>query len=347
MKQFSAEEERFHQEIRSVYNKGNGALAVEMSKGLLDKFPNSQLAQFVFGVVHGDYSYDEAQSIEEKSRLRSIAKKSIEKLFSDPNLDSCPPTFVRTVKNEYFWFSEMPEEQYKLGIEVVRKGEDLRGGHYSACVGASMLALKQINSGGVQNSQKWAEISLQHFHDFERCDPTWYNINFFAAQALACLGRFDEAVECYRATFKKQGNPENQNAISEFKLEIDSIKSRLTGGGTMTKEQMKSVIDKMIAAYNKHDAEGFLACFHPEMKSQRLISNVEVAQNLEEFKKFFATAFETNPNLKCEIKNQIFLDNAIVNEEFATGAENFPQGIHAAFVYSFKDGRIHRVWSTR
>lgn len=227
MKQFSAEEVRLHREINAVYNSGDGGRAVEMAQDFLAKFPESPKARYAFAVMHGDYSSSPTHSPEEKSRLLQIAKQYFAKLFRDPDLNSWPKEFVSSVKNEYFWFFELPHEQYELGISEI-EDKDFIGGHYSACVGASMLALKSLQSGDQVAAREWAEESFKHFQAYEILVPHWYNINYFGAQALACLGRFDAAIECHRAMYKKQGGPENQAEISEFKTKLESIKSLIT-----------------------------------------------------------------------------------------------------------------------
>ena len=223
MKQFSAEEIRISKEINAVYNSGNGGRAVEMAKSFLAKFPESPKARYSFAVMHGDYSSSPTHSPEEKARLTQIAKQVFAELFRDPELISWPKEFVSSVKNEFFWFHEMPREQYELGISEI-ENDDLVGGHYSACVGASMLALKSLESGDRESAREWAEKSFKHFQAYEILVPHWYNINYFAAQALACLGRYDEAIECHRAMYKKQGGPENQAEIAEFLNKIESLK---------------------------------------------------------------------------------------------------------------------------
>jgi len=53
--------------------------------------------------------------------------------------------------------------------------------------------------------------------------------------------------------------------------------------------------------------------------------------------------FESSPNLHCEIKSRIILEQSLIEEEFITGALAFPNGLHAAAIYGFKDGFINKV----
>lgn len=218
--EFSAEESAFNQRIRDVYNSGDCGRAVELAKEFLDKFPNSPLALYNYAVMHGDYSYSPEHTPEEKKRLLEIAKKGISDLFNHPQLQDWPIQFQIAVKNEYFWFFELHLEQYQLGIEEVMNG---RPGHYSACVGASMLAYKRLEQS-IEDAEDWAKRSVYHFKEFEKSNPNWYNINIFAAQALACMGQYEEALTCFKDQFRKQGKAEDAKKIGEFLDKIDRIK---------------------------------------------------------------------------------------------------------------------------
>jgi hypothetical protein len=122
----------------------------------------------------------------------------------------------------------MHREQYDLGVEINARGEN---GHYSACVGASMLALKTLRALDHESAEKWAKASWSHFQEYEKLDPTWYNINFFGAQALACLGRWDEARACFLDMFRKQGTESQDHGaeIKRFEAQILEIEELRTG----------------------------------------------------------------------------------------------------------------------
>jgi len=217
----TSEEEKFHQEIRDVYNSGDCGKAVEMSIEFLERFPKSYLARYSYAVMHGDYSYAAIHGEKEKQRLLAIAKKGISEMFNDPDRFQWPQRFQERVRNEYYWFFELHDEQYKLGLEVLKRGEN---GNYSACVGASMMALKVLKEGKKALAQEWAEKSLHHFAEFEKIAPHWYNINIFSARALASLGKYDEALVSFKDMFRKQKSPENQGEIQKFLNQMDDIR---------------------------------------------------------------------------------------------------------------------------
>lgn len=213
------EEEKIRDEIRNVYNSGDAERAKDMSIEFLARFPKSPLARYQYAVMHGDSVTDSLAPAEKQRRL-DIAKQGVSELFHDPALASWPAKFQRSVRNEYFWFFELPEKQYELGMDELAHGEN---GHYSATVGASMMALKELKHGG-PDAREWAERSVHHFKEYEKLVPYWYNINYFAAQAFACLGRFDDARACYLDSFRKQKAPPNEADIANFEKHIDEIK---------------------------------------------------------------------------------------------------------------------------
>ncbi len=134
-------EKKRHEEIRAVYNSGECGRAVQMSCKFLADFPDSARAQYAHAVMHGDFADSPVHSETERIRLREIAKAGISKLFHDPRNNDWDDDFVTSIRNEYYWFFELPEEQFKLGIQRL---QTVKKGNYSACVGASMMALKQL-----------------------------------------------------------------------------------------------------------------------------------------------------------------------------------------------------------
>lgn len=223
MKQFSLEEERIRAEIRSIYNSGHCDKALEMSKEFLIQFPHSFLAKYSFAVMSGDYASDYRHSREEKERLLKIARTGISELFNSLELSEYPAKFQKSVKNEYYWFHKMPEEQYNLGLTELNHNP--AGGHYSACVGASMMALKKTSERKLHEAEEWAQKSLFHFREFEKLSPTWYNINYFAAQSEACLGNYEAAVLIYKGMYHKQNSAINLEEIKKFEEHIEKIKN--------------------------------------------------------------------------------------------------------------------------
>ena len=214
-------------EITRTYNAGDCKLAVEKSIEFLNEFPKSYMARYKFAVMHGDYSYTAGLSFEDKKKYRLIGNYGIKDLAEDPDLKRWPKEFQSRLRNEYYWFFEMPLEQYKLGLEDL--ADNNLGGHYSATVGAAMLALKSLKSGKITTAEEWAKKSIEHFKKFEDYKPTWANINYFAAQSFACLGKYADAVVSFKDMYRKLQAAVNETELADFITKLEEIKSLRTG----------------------------------------------------------------------------------------------------------------------
>lgn len=217
----SEREQQINEEIRQIFNSGNCKAALEKSIEFLKEFPTSYLARYQYAVMNGDYSNEVGLSDDERKKYREICNKGIKDLVEASDFSKLPKDFQFRVRNEYYWFFELHKEQYELGIERIKENEI---GHYSASVGASMLAMKFLRDANLLIMEDWAERSYKHFEMFERFLPNWYNINYFGAQSLACLGKYDEALICYKDMYRKQQGPINEIEVAEFLKSIEEIK---------------------------------------------------------------------------------------------------------------------------
>lgn len=214
-------EEHLANEIKKIYNSGQCKAAVVKSVEFLAEFPRSYLARYVYAVMHGDYSYTIGLSDDDKRKYREVGKRGVKELVEDPDFKNWPTIFQFRVRNEYCWFFELHREQYDLGLERIAF-DGL--GHYGASVGASMMALKSLREKNILHAETWAKKSYAHFKKFEEQSPNWYNINPFAAQALACLGEYEAALICYKDLYRKQNAVLNELEVADFLTKVAEIK---------------------------------------------------------------------------------------------------------------------------
>ncbi len=220
--EFSQEERDFQTKNRNVYNSGRIRESFEAAAEFHQNHPESVLAKLEHAIKGGDYSYDSSLDETTRETLRNQAKVWIAEIFHHPQLQRYPAQFIRRVRNEFYWFFELHEEQYRLGLEEQAKGAPRS--HYPQCVGASAQARKVlIEKEDLAEAERWAALSLAAFYEFEKEDPTWYNINYFAAQALAVLGRYKEAMAAFLDMFRKQQGPVNEAEVQAFRSRIDDI----------------------------------------------------------------------------------------------------------------------------
>jgi hypothetical protein len=111
-------------------------------------------------------------------------------------------------------------------------------------------------------------------------------------------------------------------------------------------EVRKKLMDAEVKYYNEKNLDLFCGCFHPEIETSILGSDHK-KKGIEDFRARFKILFESSPNLHCEIKNRIFLEESVVDEEFVTGSSSYPDGKHAVLIFGFKDDLISSICAVR
>lgn len=116
----------------------------------------------------------------------------------------------------------------------------------------------------------------------------------------------------------------------------------------MTKEQMVALAQGQLDAYNKRDLDTFCKHFHEEVQVYRVGQVPEkTCEGMNAFREVYRGRFESNPDLHCELKGRIVLNNSVLDEEWVTGVTGATQPSHVVAIYHFKDGLISAVWFTR
>jgi hypothetical protein len=100
-------------------------------------------------------------------------------------------------------------------------------------------------------------------------------------------------------------------------------------------------VDQQIAAYNRRDIEGFVACYADNAKVFQPDGSL-LASGHDEIRARYGELFEHSPDLRAEIRNRIEVGAVVVDEERVTGfvLPGMPSEIHAAVVYRVADGLI-------
>lgn len=112
----------------------------------------------------------------------------------------------------------------------------------------------------------------------------------------------------------------------------------------MNKERMIELAQGQLDAYNKRDLETFSTFYHPNIQVYRLPQTEPTCTDIETFKSMYRSRFLDNPELHCELRSRVVLNDSILDEEWVTGAGT-PS--HVVAIYGFKDNLISHVWFTR
>jgi uncharacterized protein (TIGR02246 family) len=101
------------------------------------------------------------------------------------------------------------------------------------------------------------------------------------------------------------------------------------------------VIDRQVAAYNRRDVQGFVACYAPDAKVVQADGSM-LASGRGQIGSVYGALFENSPNLCAEIRNRIEVGSVVIDEEYVTGLilPGMPTEVHAAVVYRVADGLI-------
>lgn len=112
----------------------------------------------------------------------------------------------------------------------------------------------------------------------------------------------------------------------------------------VTKQEMESLVQGQLEAYNRRDLDNFCAHYHPEIVAVDLISGETLCKGMEKFAARYEQRFSASPNLHCDLRSRIVLESSVVDVEYVSGAAHFPRGVHAVAIYGFRSGLIDRVW---
>jgi hypothetical protein len=106
----------------------------------------------------------------------------------------------------------------------------------------------------------------------------------------------------------------------------------------------RDVIDQQIAAYNRRDLDGFIACYAANAKVVQPDGSL-LASGHDEIRARYGELFEQSPDLRAEITNRIEVGAIVIDEERITGfvLPGMPREIQAAVVYRIADGLIQEA----
>jgi len=132
------------------------------------------------------------------------------------------------------------------------------------------------------------------------------------------------------------GNPldnlQNLNAIDEV------IKSgKVLGIQNLIKETPEQIVQRQVNAYNARNIDAFMDA--DDIKIYNFPEKPSMSGK-EEMRKRFLSMFEKVPNLYCEIKKRIVLDNKVIDQEYVRFGEKYSNVIA---IYEIANGKISKV----
>jgi hypothetical protein len=106
--------------------------------------------------------------------------------------------------------------------------------------------------------------------------------------------------------------------------------------------EAERVVQRGLEAWNKHDVEGALSVFSPDVKIYRF-PDKEVVNPLDSVRARWRQRFAKDPNVHVTVLPRIVHQNFVIDHETVSGLAN--GGIRTAdWIYQVEGGRIVRAW---
>ena len=106
--------------------------------------------------------------------------------------------------------------------------------------------------------------------------------------------------------------------------------------------EAERVVQRGLDAWNKHDVEGALSVFSPDVKLYRF-PNQEVVNPVDSIRARWRKRFAEDPNVHVTVSPRIVHKNFVIDHENATGLTNGGSRT-ADWIYEVNGGRIVRAW---
>lgn len=101
----------------------------------------------------------------------------------------------------------------------------------------------------------------------------------------------------------------------------------------------EQIVQKQLDAYNARDIDAFMNTYSKDIKLYHFPNKMNT-DSWTKMKKSYASFFDKTPDLHCEIKNRIAIDNMVIDEEYITSnGKNFS----AVAIYEVTNGKISKV----
>ena len=207
-------------QIKALNNRARFAQAHRLARQLKKRYPRVLDFAYIEAVMtaEDDINYSKAEN---RRRYRAAANKLRDLLR---RLRGAPLDLRHAIRNEYYWFSQQPLKQYRLGVERGRRSP--RRGHYSQGVGAAMLAKHYALRGNRRLCEHWAKISEKAWLRFFQIDANWFNSYFFYAQALGLQGRHEDMEKALKKSASIARKPPGWKALTNIRRDVQvSLKS--------------------------------------------------------------------------------------------------------------------------
>ncbi len=132
-----------------------------------------------------------------------------------------------------------------------------------------------------------------------------------------------------------------QTAI--YEVDDSQITSMTFIHETRARPEVEAVVQGQLDAYNARDIDAFVKTYSDGVEVHNFPNGLRF-QGLERMRQNYGDFFKNTPDLHCEIKNRIIIDNMVIDEEYLTmNGDNFS----AVAIYEVENGKIAKVTFVR
>src|SRR3546814_19597825 len=102
-------------------------------------------------------------------------------------------------------------------------------------------------------------------------------------------------------------------------------------------DQPEAVVERMLAAFNRHDVDGVIATYSPDLEFF-VLGGERWAPGLEAWRKQNESMFDSAPGMHCEVPDRIVQGNYVIATAHLTSdaADNSPAQTHLYQVHRAK-----------
>ena len=152
----------YEKKLRALFSADKAGAARRLAANFLKNYRGNFQARYCYAVSLSEGTAGLSKAQVDRNRKRTVML--LKKLINERHRITLEQSLG--LENEYYWFSNQPEKQYKLGRRMLRRHGITRA-HYSCGVGAAMMALKEARRGNLTAVRVWfdrAQASWKQYH---------------------------------------------------------------------------------------------------------------------------------------------------------------------------------------
>jgi hypothetical protein len=106
----------------------------------------------------------------------------------------------------------------------------------------------------------------------------------------------------------------------------------------------EALVQRQIAAWNQHNAEDFIATYSDSTELYNFPDQLRIKfKGKQHLREYYTTLFRNNPQLNCEVLNQLVQGNTVVLQEKVSGWQNGKTS-ESIVIYQVGNGKITKVY---